>query len=68
MLPVMLSNQVMLENKLAVLQKGSYLEESACVGLRNICSSVAFIAFYVLPAFSYIPRDMFLGVKKTYGL
>lgn len=68
MLQALLSNQVSLYNKLEALQKGSYHKQSARVRLGNICSSVAFIVFHVLLIFSYIFRDMFLGVKKTYGL
>lgn len=68
MLLALLSNQVLLQNKLEALQKGSYFEESACIGLGNMCSSVAFTTFYMVPVSSYILCDMFLGVKKTYGL
>lgn len=66
-LPALLSNQVLLQNKLEALQKGSCHEESACVGLGNICSSVAFIAFRCCqysPTCSVIHS---LGLKRHKG-
>lgn len=61
-----------LSNEVATEQASSFSKRklpwrTSLHGIRNICSSVAFIAFYMLPVF-YIPCDMFLGVKKKYEL
>lgn len=64
----------LLSNQVAIEQASSFAERklpwrTGLCGIRNICSSVAFTAFYVLPVFSCILRDVFLGIKKNkYGL
>lgn len=65
MLQALLSNQVLLLRKLEALQKGNHHEESACVKLGNICSSVASVACSMLPVSPYRLPDMFSGVEKT---
>lgn len=65
MLQALLSNQVLLQNELEALQKGNHHEESTCIRLGNICSSVASVAFFMLPVFSYRLPGMYFGNKKT---